>query len=64
MAKVQTSRARADGYNPVLHTDADTQRLLAKPGVKAAYDALEDDYSALHAILLARTEAGSRTDGR
>jgi DNA-binding XRE family transcriptional regulator len=58
MAKVRTNRARADGYNPVPHTDDDTQRMLAKPGVKAAYDALEDEYSALHTILLARTEAG------
>ncbi|WP_081068334.1 helix-turn-helix domain-containing protein [Burkholderia stagnalis] len=51
-------RDRAEGFNPVPHTDGDTERLLAKRGVKVAYDALEDEYSALRAILAARQEAG------
>ncbi len=32
--------------------------MLRKPGVQAAYDALEEDYTALHALLAARRDAG------
>lgn len=58
MAKMESRRARADGFNPVPHAEGDTARLLKQQGIKAAYDALEDEYSALRAILLARQEAG------
>jgi ribosome-binding protein aMBF1 (putative translation factor) len=58
MAKVQPKHARAGGFNPLPHTADDTARMLANPAVKAAYDALEDEYTALRAILSARREAG------
>lgn len=58
MAKGQSRQAHAEGFNLVPHTADDTARLLADPTVKAAYDALEDEYTALRAILSARREAG------
>ncbi|WP_038726510.1 helix-turn-helix domain-containing protein [Burkholderia pseudomallei] len=58
MAKVAATRERAEGFNPVPHTVDDTERLLAKRGIKEAYDALDDEYSVLRAILAARQEAG------
>ncbi|WP_236867005.1 hypothetical protein [Burkholderia pseudomallei] len=47
MAKVVVKRASAEGFNLIQHTVDDTEHLLAKPGVRAAYDALEDEYMAL-----------------
>jgi anti-sigma factor RsiW len=47
-----------DGFNPVPHTGADSARMLSDPAVKAAYDALDDEYTALHALLTARRDAG------
>ncbi|WP_080408411.1 helix-turn-helix domain-containing protein [Burkholderia ubonensis] len=58
MAKVATKCVRAVGFDPVPHTADDTARLLADGKVKAAYDALEDEYTALRALLAARQEAG------
>jgi DNA-binding XRE family transcriptional regulator len=59
MAKTTTRRSgNPDGFAPVAHTRADTEQLLAKPNVRAAYDALDDEYSALRVILSARREAG------
>ncbi|WP_122887598.1 helix-turn-helix domain-containing protein [Burkholderia pseudomallei] len=58
MVKAAAKRARAEGFNPVPHSADDTERLLARRGVRAAYDALEDEYGVLRAILLARQEAG------
>lgn len=58
MAKVAAARTGAESFNPVPHTTADTQRLLAKRGVQVAYDALDDEYNVLRAILAARQEAG------
>ncbi|MEY2677838.1 MAG: hypothetical protein RLZ00_530 [Pseudomonadota bacterium] len=46
------------GYKPVPHDAAFKKALLAKPGVKKAYEALEEEYSALHAMLDARLTAG------
>jgi ribosome-binding protein aMBF1 (putative translation factor) len=46
------------GFTPVPHSADDTARLLANPKVKEAYDTLDDEYSALRAILSARREAG------
>lgn len=45
-------------YQPVPHDAAFRQTLLAKPGVKKAFNALEEEYTALHAILDARQTAG------
>ncbi|CAJ6802730.1 transcriptional regulator [Burkholderia pseudomallei] len=58
MAKMVVKRAREEGFNPVPHTADDTERLLARRSVKAEYDALEDEYSALRAVLAARQESG------
>jgi DNA-binding XRE family transcriptional regulator len=61
MAKVHDApvkRSRSSGFNPVPHTPEDTSRLLDRPDVKAAYDALQDEYTALRAILEIRREAG------
>ena len=46
------------GYKPVPHDAAFKKALLAKPGVQKAYDALEEEYSTLHALLDARLAAG------
>ncbi|TAG25851.1 MAG: XRE family transcriptional regulator [Burkholderiales bacterium] len=46
------------GYKPVPHNAAFRKSLLAKPGVKQAFDALEEEYTALHAMLDARQAAG------
>jgi ribosome-binding protein aMBF1 (putative translation factor) len=46
-------------YKPVKHTKEKTARLLsAKPELKKAYDALEDEFAALDALLAARHKAG------
>jgi ribosome-binding protein aMBF1 (putative translation factor) len=49
---------KTEGFAPVAHTKADTAQLLAKPDVRAAYDALNDEYAALRVILSARRDAG------
>ncbi len=46
------------GYKPVPHDAAFKKALLANPDVKEAYDALEEEYSTLHAMLDARLAAG------
>ncbi|MBF3497984.1 helix-turn-helix transcriptional regulator [Burkholderia pseudomallei] len=58
MAEMTKKRTSAEGFNPVPHTADDSADLLKKRGVKARYDELEDEYSALRAILAARQEAG------
>ncbi len=58
MAKAAMKRGRAEGFNPIPHTTGDSARLLARRNVKEAYDALDDEYTALRAILSARHEAG------
>ncbi len=45
-------------YKPVAHDAAFKNKILAKPGVKKAYAALEEEYAALHAMLDARLAAG------
>ena len=45
-------------YQPVPHDTAFRKALLAKPGVKKAFDALEEEYTALHTMLDARQAAG------
>ena len=46
------------GDQPVPHDAAFRDSLLAKPGVKMAFDALEEEYTALYAMLDARKTAG------
>lgn len=46
------------GYKPVPHDAAFRKTLLAKPGVQKAYNALEEEYATLHALLDARLAAG------
>ena len=46
------------GFKPVPHDAAFRDALLAKPGVRQAFDALEEEYTALHALLDARRDAG------
>ena len=46
------------GYKPVPHNAAFRKTLLAKPGVQKAFDELEEEYTALHAMLEARQAAG------
>ena len=46
------------GFKPVTHDAAFRDALLAKPGVRQAFDALEEEYTALHALLDARRDAG------
>lgn len=46
------------GYKPVPHDAAFKKALLAKPGVQKAYNALEEEYATLHALLDARLAAG------
>jgi ribosome-binding protein aMBF1 (putative translation factor) len=50
--------AMNETYKPVAHDAAFRAKMLAKPGVQAAYDALEEDYSVLHSLLAARQDAG------
>lgn len=46
-------------YKPVKHTKEKKARLFAKnPELKKAYDALEDEFAALDALLTARHKAG------
>jgi ribosome-binding protein aMBF1 (putative translation factor) len=45
-------------YKPVPHDAAFKQKMLSKHSVKKAYDALEDEYTALHTLLNARSAAG------
>lgn len=45
-------------FNPVAHDPAFVARMLSDPEAQSAYDALEEEYSALHSILNARKEAG------
>ena len=45
-------------YKPVAHDAAFKKKILAKPGVKKAYEALEEEYAALYAMLDARLAAG------
>jgi DNA-binding XRE family transcriptional regulator len=59
MTKTRLQKELARRYDPVPHDEEKWLRALAeRPGLKAAYDALEDEYAALDALLRARTEAG------
>jgi DNA-binding XRE family transcriptional regulator len=58
MDKAQLQRELARRYKPVTETAEDRKRLFDDPELKAAYDALEEEYTALDALLKARKEAG------
>ena len=46
-------------FNPVpLDTKAELARAMQRPGFKAAWDGLEEEYAALNALLEARKQAG------
>jgi len=45
-------------FKPVAHDAAFKKKILAKSGVKKAYEALEEEYAALHTMLDARLSAG------
>jgi len=45
-------------YKPIAHDAGFKKKILAKPGVKKAYEALEEEYAALYAMLGARLAAG------
>ncbi|MBF0294004.1 MAG: helix-turn-helix transcriptional regulator [Magnetococcales bacterium] len=48
-----------DCYNPVpMDLNVELQEAFKRPGFKLAYDALEDEYSALSVFLMARKAAG------
>ncbi|MEO5349892.1 MAG: helix-turn-helix domain-containing protein [Magnetococcus sp. YQC-3] len=48
-----------DSYNPVpMDLDAELQEAFIRPGFKAAYDSLEEEYAALAVFLGARKAAG------
>lgn len=57
MAKARKQEP-VERYRPVAHTGEDNARLLADPALRAAYDALGEEYAALDALLTARKEAG------
>ncbi len=58
MPKSLPNRPESERFYPVSHTAQDTKQLLADPAVGAAYAALEDEYTALRALLAARTSRG------
>jgi DNA-binding XRE family transcriptional regulator len=62
MANRRLQRELEERYNPVPHTAEDSVRMLANPAVRAAYDALEEEYAALNALLTARKGAGLTQD--
>ncbi len=49
---------KREKFKPVPHDAAFVAKVLSDPGTKAAYDALEEEYAALNAVLRARKEAG------
>lgn len=51
------------GYQPVPHDAAFRDALLAKPGVQKAFDALEEEYTTLHAMLDDRQRPQGRHGG-
>ncbi len=51
-----------DKFEPVAHDEAFVRRVMEKPGVKQAYDALGEEYVLLREFLHARQEAGLSQD--
>ncbi|MDP2827869.1 MAG: helix-turn-helix transcriptional regulator [Sulfuricellaceae bacterium] len=50
-------------YHPVPHTREDDAKLFSDPAFKAAYDALEEEYTALGEMIQARKQAGLTQEG-
>jgi hypothetical protein len=50
-----------DTYQPVPHDAVFHAVVLKQPGVQTAYDALDEDYTALHALLAARSNEALTT---
>lgn len=48
----------AERYKPVPHSPAFHKKLLAKPGVKTTYDAIEEEFATLDALFRTRKQAG------
>ncbi|MFC4706476.1 helix-turn-helix domain-containing protein [Paraburkholderia caffeinitolerans] len=51
-------RELEDRYDPVPHTKADIERMMQHSAFRAAYEALDEEFTALDALLTARKEAG------
>ena len=50
-------------YNPVpLNLKAELAKAMERPGFKAAWDSLEEEYAALSEVLMARKQAGLTQD--
>ncbi|RKT98877.1 transcriptional regulator [Burkholderia sp. Nafp2/4-1b] len=58
MAKTRLQRELDEKYHPVAHTPEDDARMFSDPEFCQAYDALEEEYTALNALLEARRQAG------
>ena len=58
MAKARAQRELGNRYNPVSYTKADTERMMRDPAVRAAHEALDEEFTALDALRTARKEAG------
>jgi DNA-binding XRE family transcriptional regulator len=58
MAKTRLEKELAEKYSPVPHTAEDDARLFSDPKFTKAYDALEEEFTALDALLKARKAAG------
>jgi DNA-binding XRE family transcriptional regulator len=58
MVKSVSKRETVEQYAPVPYDDAFVKKMLTKPEDKAAYDALDEEFSALDALLTARKDAG------
>lgn len=60
MAQARVKRELEDRYDPVPHTKADIERMMQHSAFRAAYEALDEEFTALDALLTARKEAVSR----
>lgn len=49
-------------FKPVAHNTVFVRRVMKKPGVKEAYDALSEEYALLRELLQARQKAGLSQD--
>jgi DNA-binding XRE family transcriptional regulator len=58
MTKTRIQHEFKDRYKPVPHTKADTERMMQDPKFRAAYEALEEEFTALDTLLTVRKEAG------
>jgi len=59
MSKTRLEGELAERYTPVQHGSAFRDKIMAKPGMKAAYGPLAGEQASLDAVLIARAEIGS-----